>query len=103
MDILKQIKLLTNNTNDSLINIYIDKAVVEIEEFTGKNFEEGNKSMMNVLVDIVVIKLNRFGTEGVTAQSYSGASESYIDEYPHYILKQLNSIKYSDKKRWGIV
>ena len=39
---------------------------------------------------IAIIKLNRINTEGLTAQSYSGVSESYIDGYPADILAILN-------------
>lgn len=103
MEILEQIKLLSGNTNEALISLIIDKTIIEISNYTNIAFDENNQSMINVLVDMSVVKLNRFGTEGIASQSYSGVSESYIDEYPHYILKQLNSIKYSKNKKWGIL
>lgn len=103
MEILEQIKLLSGNTNEALISLIIDKTIIEISDYTNIAFDENNQSMINVLVDMAVVKLNRFGTEGLSSQSYSGVSESYIDEYPHYILKQLNSIKYSKNKKWGIL
>ncbi len=95
MDILEQIKILSGNTND--------KTKIEISDYIKNSFDESNSSMLNVLTDIVVIKLNRFGTEGLSSQSYSGVSESYINEYPQSIIKQLDSIKYSSNKRWGIL
>lgn len=103
MEILEQIKLLSSNTNEALISLIIEKTIIEISDYTNIDFDENNQSMINVLVDMVVVKLNRLGTEGIASQSYSGVSESYIDEYPHYILKQLNSIKYSKNKKWGIL
>ncbi len=103
MEILEQIKLLSSNTNEALISLIIDKTIIEISDYTNIAFDEKNQSMMNVLIDMAVVKLNRFGTEGIASQSYSGVSESYIDEYPHYILKQLDSIKYSKNKKWGIL
>jgi hypothetical protein len=39
---------------------------------------------------IAVIKLNRMNSEGLSSQSYSGTSESYIDGYPADILAVLN-------------
>ena len=104
MDIfLEQIKLLSGNTNEALISLIIDKTMIEISDYTKMDFDICNERMTNVLVDMAVVKLNRFGTEGLSSQSYSGVSESYIDEYPHYILTQLNSIKYSKNKKWGIL
>ena len=103
MDILEQIKILSGNTNEALISLLIDKTKIEISDYTKISFDESNTSMVNVLTDIVVIKLNRFGTEGLSSQSYSGVSESYINEYPQSIIKQLDSIKYSSSKRWGIL
>ena len=104
MDIfLEQIKLLSGNTNEALISLIIDKTMIEISDYRKMDFDICNERMTNVLVDMAVVKLNRFGTEGLSSQSYSGVSESYIDEYPHYILKQLNSIKYSKNKKWGIL
>lgn len=103
MEILEQIKLLSGNTNEALISLIIDKTMIEISDYTKMDFDICNERMTNVLVDMAVVKLNRFGTEGLSSQSYSGVSESYIDEYPHYILKQLNSIKYSKNKKWGIL
>lgn len=44
-----------------------------------------------VVVQIAIIKLNRLGTEGVAALSYSGVSESYTDGYPANIQAVLNS------------
>ena len=103
MDILEQIKILSGNTNEALISLLIDKTKIEISDYIKNSFDESNSSMLNVLTDIVVIKLNRFGTEGLSSQSYSGVSESYINEYPQSIIKQLDSIKYSSNKRWGIL
>lgn len=103
MDILEQVKILSSNTNEALISLLIDKTKIEISEYTKISFDENNAAMQNVLSDIVVIKLNRLGTEGLSSQSYSGVSESYIDEYPQSIIKQLNSIKYSNSKKWGIL
>ena len=43
-----------------------------------------------VALRIAIIKLNRINTEGLTSQSYSGVSESYVDGYPTDILSILN-------------
>ena len=95
-DLIKEVKLLTNKTDENLISLILNKSIKEVEIYTNQNY---NEKFNNVIVDIAVIKLNKLGTEGLASQSYSGASESYIDAYPTYILNQLNKLK----KGWGML
>lgn len=90
MELLEQIKLLTNKTDDKLIKLLIDRTKVELSTCLRKDY---SADFDNVLADIVVIKLNRVGTEGLASQGYSGISESYLNEYPDYIMKQLNAFR----------
>lgn len=90
MGLIDQIKLLSNSTNEALIQLLIDKTKVELSTDLKKDY---SNVFDNVLVDIVVIKLNRIGTEGLASQGYSGVSESYLNEYPDYIMKQLNAFR----------
>ena len=39
---------------------------------------------------LTVIKLNRLGTEGVTAESFSGVSNTYLEGWPQDIIDALN-------------
>ncbi|WP_069999442.1 phage head-tail connector protein [Cellulosilyticum sp. I15G10I2] len=87
MELLEQIKLLSDNKNDALINLLITKTKKEIETITKLTYIE---AMDNVLVDIVIVKLNRKGNEGINSISASGMSESYSDKYPQYINAQLD-------------
>lgn len=89
---LEQIKILTNQTDESLINLLVDKTIVELEEITKVEYDS---SLENVLVDMVVVKLNRKGNEGLNTFSASGMSENYLDDYPDHIRRQLR--KYTHK------
>lgn len=89
MELLEQIKLLTNKTDDKLIKLLIDRTKVELSTCLRKEYSD---KFDNVLADMVIIKLNRLGTEGTSSQSYSGVSESYLDQYPDYIKKQLDAL-----------
>jgi hypothetical protein len=84
---LLQVKTLTNETNDSLINLLIERTQAELLEIT--HFEEYDAVLDNVLVDMVIVKLNRKGNEGLNSFSGSGMSENYLDEYPEHIRRQL--------------
>ena len=96
MTLEEQIILLTGRTDSALISLILEKVKQEISTYLKQEY---NDKFNNVAVDMAIVKLNRLKTEGLTSQSYSGVSESYTDDYPEYILKQLNSFK----KKWGIV
>lgn len=88
--VLEQIKLLTGSTKDNLINLLIDKTKLELQSITNKEYDE---SWNNLIVDIVVCKLNRIGTEGTKSTSINGLSEDYLEDYPKPIIRQINKIK----------
>lgn len=62
----------------------------EVEQYCGRAFTLEDKQMITVMARIAIINLNRVGTEGLTAQSYSGVNESYVDGYPADIMAVLN-------------
>lgn len=82
---LDNIKTLTGNTDEGLIQLLIDKTKKELAS-TGKTYDS---TWDNVIEDIVIIKLNRLNHEGISSSSTNGFSESYIEGYPGYITKQL--------------
>lgn len=90
MEPLEQIKLLSGKTDENIISLLVEKSKKEIESYLQQEYLP---VFENVMVDMAVVKLNRIGTEGLASQGYSGVSESYIDQYPYYIMKQLDSFK----------
>lgn len=87
---LEKIKLcLTNNTyTDELINLFIEDTTKEIKIYC--NREDIDTELESVIRKIVIIKLNRINSEGLSSQSFSGVSESFIDGYPQDIIAVLN-------------
>lgn len=77
-----------SNYSDAQIEFAYRRAVNEIETYCKRQLDV---ELAMVAEEIAVIKLNRMGTEGLSNQSYSGVSESYIDGYPDTIKKILNS------------
>lgn len=84
---LEKIKALTNYTEDAKINVYIEMVQDEIKEIC--KLTAYDTALDNVLVDMVIVKLNRAGNEGIASTNLNGASESYLNEYPHYIMTRL--------------
>ena len=87
---LEKIKIcLTNNTyTDDLINLFIEDTTKEVKIYC--NREDIDTELESVIRRIVIIKLNRINSEGLSSQSYSGVSESFIDGYPQDIIAVLN-------------
>ena len=87
---LEKIKIcLTNNTyTDDLINLFIEDTTKEVKIYC--NREDIDVELESIIRRIVIIKLNRMNSEGLSSQSYSGVSESFIDGYPQDIIAVLN-------------
>ena len=87
---LEKIKIcLTNNTyTDDLINLFIDDTTKEVKIYC--NREDIDIELESIIRKIVIIKLNRINSEGLSSQSFSGVSESFIDGYPQDIITVLN-------------
>ena len=94
MELTEQVKLISGNTNNDLVGLMLNKAKAEISVYLKLDYDA---RFDNIAVDIAVLKVNRLGSEGLSSQGYSGASESYIDGYPQEIKMQLDKFK----KKWG--
>ena len=88
---LEEIKILlgdaASNYSDAQINLAAKIALLEVEDYCRR---EADIVMEYCAEKIAVIKLLRMGTEGLASQSFSGISESYLDNYPEEVLEILN-------------
>lgn len=88
---IEEIKLLlgsaAGNYTEPQISLAFRMSLVEVEDYTGR---EADETLTFVAERIAVIKLLRMGTEGLTAQGFSGVSESYADDLPADIKAVLN-------------
>lgn len=94
---IEEIRLLlgdaSDNYTDEQISLCLKMALAEIEAYCNREVDPVLELMAE---KIAIIKLNRLNTEGLSSQSYSGVSESYLDGYPAEILsvlKQKRKIK----------
>lgn len=80
---IKDIKIMlgdaASNYSDALINLCYKQALTEVEAYCNR---EADIELDLIADRIAVLKLNRINTEGLSGQSFSGVSESYIDGYP---------------------
>lgn len=88
---LEEIKLLlgeaASNYSDALISLCVKQATAEVEAYCHRELDT---ALEMVVEKIVVIKLNRIGSEGLAGQSFSGVNETYVDGYPADIVAVLN-------------
>ena len=75
------------NYTDAQINLCCEIAQAEIEAYCNRR---ADAELLLMVQKMAIIKLNRMNTEGLTAQSFSGVSETYIDGFPADVLAVLN-------------
>ena len=88
---LNEIKILLGdvaaNYTDAQIELCLKMALAEVQGYCNRELDY---ELELIAQKIAIIKLNRLNTEGVSSQSYSGVSESYVDGYPADIKAVLN-------------
>ena len=88
---LEKVELLlgiADNTKDDLLTLLIEQAVEEAIVYTHNEcVDELNTS----IIQMVVYKYNRIGTEGVDSEGYSGVSFQYTSDYPENITRGLRA------------
>ena len=85
---IEKIKAISNYKNEVKINALIEMTKEEITNIC--KLELYPEELDNTLVDMVIVKLNKSGNEGIGSISLSGISESYLDAYPKSILDRLS-------------
>lgn len=76
------------NYTDAQLNLCIKFAMAEVEQYCNREIDF---VLELVVLQIAKIKVNRINSEGLSAQSFSGVSESFIDGYPDEIKALLKS------------
>jgi len=79
---------LTDNTKDTLLSILIQQCEDEAVAYT---HNDCLAELESTLIQMVIYKYNRLGTEGVSSEGYSGVSYNYTDDYPESILRGLRA------------
>ena len=86
---IEKIKILlglTGNEKDNLLRVLLETAIDEAKGYCGTDTIDGLES---TIMQMTVIKYNLMGHEGLSSESYSGASYSYMSNYPQSIISAL--------------
>ena len=99
-EILTSLKLRPgiSNLSEELLKDFIADTIQDVRDFTNYSDDEilpdGCKSIVK---ELVIIKCNRIGSEGVSSESHEGMSQSYETGIPQAIKKKLYRYR---KLRW---
>lgn len=90
--ILESVKLRPgiSTLNEGLLKDFIEDTFSEVGEYI--NLMEGVDmpvGCISIVKDLVVIKGNKLGSEGISSDSHEGISQSYIDGMPKEIKAKL--------------
>lgn len=90
--ILESVKLRPglSNLSDELLKDFIYDSYNEIAEYI--NLIESTEmplGCISIVKDLVVVKVNKLGSEGLSSESHEGINQSYIDGIPKDIKAKL--------------
>lgn len=86
------------SVTDGLLKDFINDSIQDVKDYINYlDEEELPLSCIGIVKELVIIKCNRLGAEGLLGQSASGISENYNDDIPKPLKKKLYGYR---KLRW---
>ncbi len=93
---LEKIKIrlgITDNERNLLINDLIDDTKEDIKSYINTDDLEITPGIERIIKELVILKFNRLGAEGITSENIEGVQQSYIDGLPNDLKKKLNRLR----------
>ena len=87
----EQIIALSGFNDTAKIDILIDLTKKEIETYTKRIYD--TLTMDSLLTEMVVFKVQRLGNESTKSLTYNDTTQSFLTDYPAYIIRQLDELK----------
>ena len=76
-----------DESKDDLLELLISMCKSEAVDFC--NLKEYDSKLDSAVINMVIERYNKVGTEGVNSVSTHGITESYIDGYSQAVIRQL--------------
>ena len=89
--IQENISTLTGFNDIAKIGIIIELTTKEIENYTKRIYDA--LTMDSVLTEMVIFKVQRLGNESTKSLTYNDTTQSFLTDYPAYIIRQLDELK----------
>ena len=91
---LEKIKLLLNANDDSLDELILTLiSLCKEEAYIYCNLPEYDSKLDFIVIQMVIERYNRIGSEGATSQSSSGVSMNYDSFYSDKVVRLLNKFR----------
>lgn len=90
IDLLSKIKFMLNETDDILIQIIIDDVTEYLSSITNLAKEEIPTMLIK---DLVIIRYNKLGSEGLNSEAYSGVTQNFINGLPEDLKMQIKALR----------
>lgn len=83
--------LIGRTDKNTILNYLVSQAQTDFKTYC--NRDDVPEAAQNIIIQMVVVKYNRLGAEGLASESFSGVSNNYIDGYPANIIAALNNYR----------
>lgn len=93
LDKIKARVQIEDNSRDYLILDLIEDAKEDLKFMTNSPNLEMTSKVEGIIKELVIIKFNRLGAEGVSSESVNGHSQSFIDGLPKDLKLKILSMR----------
>jgi len=87
----ENIQTLTGFADTAKIDVLILLTKKEIETYTKRIYD--TLTMDSLLVEMVIYKVQKLGNEATKSLIYNDTTQSFLTDYPAYIIRQLDELK----------
>ena len=89
-EILRSIKLRAVTESDDLIQDMIQDCIEELKDYLNySDLENLPESMKTVVKELVLIKINLDGAQGLTTEKMEGVTQNYLQDIPKYLRRRI--------------
>lgn len=80
---------ITDNDRDLLLTDLIEDATEDLKEYTNAPNLVIDEKVERIIKELVVIKFNKLGAEGLSSESVNGHSQTFIDGLPQDLKRKI--------------
>lgn len=89
--ILESLLLRDGMPDEALLFDMISDCELDLKEIL--HVEELEEKHSSILKELVLIKVNHDGTEGIESESHSGNTTTYLDDLPKSLRRRINAMR----------
>ncbi len=74
---------------ESLLRDTLEDCIEDLKELLHVN--ELGEEHSSILKELVIIKINREGTEGIQSENFNGVSTTYLEDLPKSLIRKIRA------------